>query len=288
MNRLGVILLAAGLGKRMNSALPKVLHSLGGKPLFMHALKAARGLDPEKIAVVVGHGAELVRQACREDGIEWVIQERQLGTGHAVASAGEAFDGFSGTVVILSGDVPSITRETLARLLASPGERNPALTFVTARLAEPRGYGRVLRDAGGKLRGIVEERDATEAEKKIGEINAGVYAVSAGFLFPALAGLTNANRQNEYYLTDIVGAALRRGETVTTVEAGDAGEIMGINTREELALMEKILQHRINRKWMEAGVTLKDPQTTYIEEGVRIGRDTVIGPNTHLLRGSAA
>lgn len=286
MDHLAIILLAAGLGKRMCSALPKVVHPLGGKPLFMHSLDTARGLGPEKIAVVVGHGAELVRQACGGAGIEWIVQERQLGTGHAVGSAREVFEGFSGTVMILNGDVPSITRETLSRLLASHRERGAALTFVTARLDEPRGYGRVVRGAGGKLSGIVEERDATDAEKKIDEINAGVYAVSAGFLFPALAGLTSDNSQNEYYLTDIVGAALRRGETVGTVEAGDAREIMGINTREELALMEKILQERINRRWMEAGVTLKDPQTTYIEEGVTIGRDTVIGPNTHLLGAS--
>ena len=283
MNPLGVILLAAGLGKRMRSALPKVMHPLGGKPLFSHALKTARSLDPEKIAVVVGHGADLVRQASGADRVEWVTQERQLGTGHAVGCAKKVFDGFSGTVMILNGDVPSITRETLSRLLGSHGERGAALTFVTARLAEPRGYGRILRDAGGKLLGVVEERDATDAEKKLTEINAGIYAVSSDFLFPALEGLTSHNRQNEYYLTDIVAAALRSGQTVATVEAGDAREILGINTREELALMEKILQERINRKWMEAGVTLKDPPTTYIEEGVRIGRDTVIGPNTHLL-----
>jgi bifunctional UDP-N-acetylglucosamine pyrophosphorylase/glucosamine-1-phosphate N-acetyltransferase len=283
MNNLGVIILAAGLGKRMNSGLPKALHCIGGKPLLSYPLKIARGLHPKKIAVVVGHGAESVRRACSEDGIDWVLQEKQLGTGHAAGCAKEIFREFSGHLLILSGDVPLITREYLLRLLRHHGEENATLTFVTAHLSDPYGYGRILRDAEGKVIGIVEEKDATDAEKNITEINAGIYAVSSDFLFSALQGVTNSNRQQEYYLTDIVAAALSAGKRVGTVEAEDAREIMGINTREELALMEKILQERINRKWMEAGVTLKDPQTTYIDEGVKIGKDTIIGPNTHLL-----
>jgi bifunctional UDP-N-acetylglucosamine pyrophosphorylase/glucosamine-1-phosphate N-acetyltransferase len=283
MKDLGIILLAAGLGKRMNSSLPKVLHHLAGKPLFSHVLKTARSLNPKKIAVVVGHGADLVRQACGEDGIDWAAQEKQLGTGHAVGCAREILRGFSGTVMILNGDVPLIGKETLRRLLRRHDEENATLTFVTARLREPYGYGRIVRGSKGELRGIVEESDATATEKKITEINAGIYAISADFLFPALAEITNTNRQKEYYLTDIVAAALGAGKTVATVEVEDAREIMGVNTREELSVMENILQERINRKWMEAGVTLKDPQTTYIEEAVKIGRDTIIGPNTHLL-----
>jgi bifunctional UDP-N-acetylglucosamine pyrophosphorylase/glucosamine-1-phosphate N-acetyltransferase len=280
---LGVIILAAGLGKRMNSSLPKVLHCIGGKPLLSYPLKIARGLNSKKIAVVVGHGAESVRQACSDEGIHWVLQEKQLGTGHAAGCAKEIFREFSGHLLILNGDVPLITRECLLRLLRHHDEENATLTFVTARLSDPYGYGRILRDAEGKVIGIVEEKEATDAEKKITEINAGIYAVSADFLFSALPGVTNSNRQQEYYLTDIVAAALKTGKRVGTVEAEDAREIMGINTREELALMEKILQERINRKWMEAGVTLKDPQTTYIDKGVKIGKDTIIGPNTHLL-----
>ena len=283
MNDLGVILLAAGLGKRMNSNFPKVLHCLAGRPLFSYPLEAVRSLSPKKVAVVVGHGAETVRQACGDNEVAWVVQEKQLGTGHAVGCAREIFDGFSGTVMILNGDLPLITRESLLELLRRHREQNATLTFVTARLSEPAGYGRILRGANGELIRIVEERDATKAEKEITEINAGIYAVSAGLLFSALEGITNLNRQKEYYLTDIIAAALRSGAAVRAVEIEDAREIMGINTREELALMEKILQERINRRWMEAGVTLKDPQTTYIEEGVKIGRDTIIGPNTHLL-----
>jgi bifunctional UDP-N-acetylglucosamine pyrophosphorylase / glucosamine-1-phosphate N-acetyltransferase len=283
MNDLGVIVLAAGLGKRMNSALPKVLHRLAGRPLFDYPLAIARRLKPKKIAMVVGHGAELVRQAAGGDGIDWVLQKEQLGTGHAVACAKEVFGGFSGVLLILSGDVPLITERSLLQVLRRHTEQNAALTFVTARLKEPYGYGRVVRGADGGLIGIVEERDAADAEKKIAEINAGIYAVAPDFLFPALQGVTNLNRQKEYYLTDIVAAALKNGAAVETVEIEDEREIIGINTREELALMEKVLQERINRKWMAAGVTLKDPETTYIEEGVKIGRDTIIGPNTHLL-----
>ena len=185
--------------------------------------------------------------------------------------------------MILNGDAPLISQKTLRELLCHHREENAALTLVTTLVEQPSGYGRVLRDDQGKIVGIIEERDATPERKKIKEINTGIYVVSARFLFPALEPLTNLNRQGEYYLTDIVEIALRTGETVRTVAAEDPREVLGINTREELAMMEKTLQEQINRKWMRAGVTLKDPQTTYIEEEVIIGRDTVIGPNTHLL-----
>jgi bifunctional UDP-N-acetylglucosamine pyrophosphorylase/glucosamine-1-phosphate N-acetyltransferase len=283
MNDLGVIILAAGLGKRMNSGLPKVLHCIGGKPLFSYPLKVARSLNPKQIAVVVGHGADSVREACDDNGVTWVLQEKQLGTGHAVGCAKTFFAGFSGDLLILNGDVPLIAREGLLKLLGRHNGKNAALTIVTARLEDPYGYGRILRDAEGSLTGIVEEKDATDAERKIGEINAGIYVAASDFLFSALAGVTNSNRQQEYYLTDIVAAALKAGKKVATVEADDAREIMGINTREELALMEKTFQERIIRRWMEAGVTFKDPQTAYIDEAVQIGKDTIIGPNTHLL-----
>lgn len=280
---LGVIVLAAGLGKRMNSALPKVLHPLGGKPLLAHVLRTARALEPKKIAVVVGHGAAAVREACSGGEVEWVVQEKQLGTGHAAACAREIFRGHPGDLLILNGDVPLIAEASLRRLLRTHAEESAALTFVTARLDHPAGYGRIVRGPAGEVIRIVEERDAGAAEKRITEINAGIYTVAADFLFPALAALRNQNRQSEYYLTDIVAAALAGGKAVRTVALADADEIRGINTREELAVMEKLLQERVNRRWMEAGVTLKDPQTIYIDEDVTIGRDTVIGPNTQLL-----
>ncbi len=283
MRELGVILLAAGLGKRMKSSLPKVLHRLGGKPLLFYPLRTARELNPQRVVIVVGSGADAVRRACGDEEITWVLQERQLGTGHAVRCTKEIFQGFSGDLLILSGDVPSVSESSLLRLLRQHREHNAALTLLTASLEQPLGYGRILRNHRDELIGIVEERDAGEPEKKIKEVNAGIYLVSPSFLFSALEGLNNHNQQGEYYLPDIVGVALKSGQTVRTVQVEDAREILGINTREELAIMEKALQERINRKWMEAGVTLKDPQTTYIEEEVSLGRDTVIGPNTHLM-----
>ncbi len=283
MTELGVILLAAGLGKRMKSSLPKVLHRLGGKPLLQYPLSAAQQFEPKKITVVVGHGAERVRQACSDRDVAWVVQERQLGTGHAVLCTREIYRQFAGDLMILSGDVPFITKQTLEALLSHHRKEKAALTVLTACMDRPAGYGRILRDGRGAIEGIVEERDASEAQKEIKEINAGIYAVSAPFLFPALERISNENDQGEYYLPDIVDIALQDGARVCAVQVENPREIAGINTREELALMEKSLQEKINRGWMEAGVTLKDPQTTYIDEEVVIGKDTFIGPNTHLL-----
>lgn len=283
MRDLGVIILAAGEGRRMKSRLPKVVHLLGGKPLVCYVLGTARTLKPRRIAVVVGHGAEEVQRFCGEGDVTWVLQEHQLGTGHAVGCAKETFQDFTGDLLILSGDVPLISPERLAELLRRHRGRQAAVTFLTAFLEQPTGYGRVLRNARDDVTGVLEECDASGPEKNITEINAGIYAVSPRFLFSALEEIGNQNQQGEYYLPDIVGVAFRRGERVEAVRIAEAREILGVNTREELAIMEKLLQERINRKWMEAGVSLKDPQTTYIEEEVTIGKDTVIGPNSHLL-----
>lgn len=282
MNSIGVILLAAGQGKRMKSGLPKVLHSLCGKPLFLHPLEIAQKLQPGKIVVVIGHGAESVQRSYTGTDVSWVVQEQQLGTGHAVLCARKMFNDFSGDILILSGDVPLITQSTLNAMIDRHRVQRAALTLMTACLQDPSGYGRILRDDGGAISGIVEERDATVIEKQIKEVNAGVYVASPEFLFSALERVNNHNQQQEYYLPDIVTIGLAQKRKIATFGVDDPHEMMGINTREELAAMEKILQERINRKWMDAGVTLKDPQTVYIDEGVTIGRDTVIGPNTHL------
>src|SRR5262245_49505210 len=282
MNEVGIIILAAGQGKRMKSRLPKVMHPLCGKPLFLNVLTAAKRLKPGKVAIIIGHGAEAVKQAYPNGDVTWVVQEQQLGTGHAVSCARNSFGAFSGDVLILSGDVPLISEQTLNAIIHLHQQRGASLTLLTATLKEPRGYGRVLRDADGAIAGIVEERDATDAQQQIEEVNAGVYVVSAALLFSALEKVKNHNNQGEYYLPDIVAIALKQGERVATMKVDDACEMMGINTREELAQMEKTLQERINRKWMDNGVTLKDPSTTYIDDGVVIGNDTFIGPNTHL------
>jgi bifunctional UDP-N-acetylglucosamine pyrophosphorylase/glucosamine-1-phosphate N-acetyltransferase len=283
MKEIGVIILAAGQGTRMKSSLPKVLHALSGKPLFLHVLGRAQQLEPSKVTIVIGHCAQAVKQAYPSDDVTWVVQEQQLGTGHAVLCARDSFRQFAGDVLILSGDVPLISERTLKAMLYTHRERRAALTLLTATLKEPSGYGRVLRDARGEITRIIEERDATGSHKQIREINAGVYVASWEFLLSALEEVENNNEQGEYYLPDAVTIGLNRGRRIATVNVDDAREVMGINTREELAAMEKTLQERINGKWMNNGVTLKDPSTTYIEEEVVIGKDTVIGPNTHLL-----
>jgi bifunctional UDP-N-acetylglucosamine pyrophosphorylase/glucosamine-1-phosphate N-acetyltransferase len=282
MQELGVILLAAGQGTRMKSALPKVLHPLAGRPLFLHALTTAQRLAPSRVAVVIGHSAESVRQTYGGEAVVWAIQEKQLGTGHAVLCARAPFTDFSGDLLILSGDVPLIREETLRAMVDRHRRRKAALTLLTASLERPAGYGRVIRDAAGSVTGIVEEKDATDTQRQIREVNAGTYVVSSAFLFAALSTVKNDNQQGEYYLPDIVAIGLAQGKLIESVQVADAREMLGVNTREELAFMEKILRERINRKWMLAGVTLKDPDTTCIDESVAIGKDTVIGPNTQL------
>jgi bifunctional UDP-N-acetylglucosamine pyrophosphorylase / glucosamine-1-phosphate N-acetyltransferase len=282
MKPMGVILLAAGQGTRMKSGLPKVLHPLAGKPLLVHVLATALQLEPRIVAVVVGHGAEAVQQACPRADLTWILQEKQLGTGHAVLCAKSAFRDFSGDILILSGDVPLIREQTLNLMIKTHRQRGAALTLMTATLDSPTGYGRILRDAQARITGTVEERDATDLQKRIEEVNAGVYVASPQFLFSALEQIENNNQQGEYYLPDVVTIGLHQDKGIETVHVDDTREIMGINTREELAAMEKRLQEQINRKWMDAGVTLKDPQTAYIEQSVTIGRDTVIGPNSQL------
>ena len=279
---LGVILLAAGQGTRMKSALPKVLHPLAGRPLFLHALTTAQRLAPSRVAVVIGHGAESVRQAYGGEDVVWVIQEKQMGTGHAVLCAKAPFADFSGDLLILSGDVPLIKESTLRAMVEQHRNRKAMVTLLTASLDRPTGYGRVVRDAAGSVTRIVEENDASDAQRQIREVNAGVYVASSGFLFEALSTVKNDNQQGEYYLPDIVALGLAQGKIIETLQVADAHEMMGVNTREELAFMEKSLRESINRKWMLAGVTLKDPDTTYIDESVAIGKDTVIGPNTQL------
>jgi len=282
MKNIGVILLAAGQGTRMKSSMPKVLHPLAGKPLFLYALQVAKQLKPSAIAVVIGHGAGAVRDAYRGEDVAWVTQEQQLGTGHAVLCAKPILGGFCGDVVILSGDVPLIQERTLSAMVTTHREHGAAVTLMTALLDMPTGYGRIVRDANGEVTGIVEEKDATAAQRQIREVNAGVYVAAPQFLFAALQEVKSDNRQAEYYLPDVAAIGLREGKKIATFRVDEPGEMMGINTREELARMEKTLQERINCKWMAAGVTLKDPETTYIEEAVFIGKDTVIGPNSHL------
>lgn len=263
----------------MKSALAKVAHTLGGRPLISYVIDAARTLSPEKIAVVVGCDAERVKRIAGE-GIDFVEQREQRGTGHAVLQAKQLFQGFDGDILILSGDVPLVSRETLGALVETHRKTRAACTLLTAVLKDPTGYGRVIRRSNGKPHKIVEDCDASLFEKAVEEINSGTYAFSADALFQAIGTVSADNQQAEFYLTDLVGILSGEGKALEAIQVEDADEVMGVNSREDLARLERILQTRIQRAHMLNGVTIIDPANTYIEATVRIGRDTIIYPFT--------
>ena len=241
---LAVIILAAGIGKRMKSDLPKVLHELSGRPLVQWVVRAAKRLMPERIIVVTGRGGEQVRESLNGFNVSFARQAEQLGTAHAVLQAKERLRGFTGDVMVLSGDVPMVTAGTLKRLLDLSRRQECALSFVTAQIEDPTGYGRVLRGSGGEVEAIVEERDATREEKAIKEINGGVYLFDSLFLFETLPGISAANDQKEQYLTDVVKMALERGQKVAALKLADPAEIAGVNSREELEQLNKVVGSR--------------------------------------------
>ena len=263
----------------MKSRYAKVAHLLAGKPIIRYVVEAARGLEPERIAVVIGHDAERVKTVAG-DGVDFVEQREQRGTGHAVMQAQALFAGYEGDLLVLSGDVPLITVETLRKLCETHRKASAACTLLSAVMKDPSGYGRIIRRANGKLLKIVEEEDASLFEKAVEEINAGIYLFSAGHLFQAIEKLSPENRQQEFYLTDVVGIFVGEGKQVEAVQVDDARGVLGINDRDELARIEKILQQKIQKAHMLNGVTIVDPANTYIEATVSIGRDTIIHPFT--------
>lgn len=228
------LILAAGKGTRMKSDLAKVLHLLEGRPLLYYSLKAARAAHAEKIVVIVGHQADKVKEAFPEPDLTFAVQNPQLGTGHAVMQAKDALHDYTGLTVILCGDVPLLKPETIASLIAHHQDARATLTVLTTEPPGPHAYGRMVKNDGGEVIKIVEHRDATDAEKKILEINTGIYCVDTPFLFAALAQVKNDNQQKEYYLTDIVEIACREGRNVQAFLTPDYIEVMGINTLEEL------------------------------------------------------
>ncbi|MEM1189112.1 MAG: bifunctional UDP-N-acetylglucosamine diphosphorylase/glucosamine-1-phosphate N-acetyltransferase GlmU [Pseudomonadota bacterium] len=270
--KLEVIILAAGQGTRMRSALPKVLHPLARQPLLGHVLQTSRSLAAARIHVVVGHGAEQVREAFDAPDINWVLQSEQLGTGHAVLQAIPEVAP-DANVLVLYGDVPLLRHETLEKLVAS----SPAL--LTAELDDPAGYGRVLRDDAGQLSGVVEHKDATPAQREIREINTGVLAYPAELLATYLPQVGNANAQGEYYLPDVLALAVDEGHQVAAQITADADEVMGINDRLQLAEAEAIFRHRVAQTLMHAGVSLADPARIDVRGSLRCGRDVFIDVN---------
>ena len=285
---LDVLILAAGLGTRMRSNCAKVLHKADGRPLINHVCRTAAALSPEKIYIVIGHQAEEVRKAVLEqfgeNDVVFVEQKQQLGTGDAVNSAREFLEGRDSTILILSGDVPLIRPETLKGLIQQHHtHRNTACTILTVNQSDPAGYGRVVRGPGGAFERIVEQKDATDTEREIREINAGIYCFNTSRLFDALKNVRNENAQGEYYLTDVPALLNAAGEEVAIFLHSDSREIEGVNNRRQLADIERLIRERtISRLMLDDGVTFIDPETTYVSEFASIGRDTVIYPNVSI------
>jgi bifunctional UDP-N-acetylglucosamine pyrophosphorylase / glucosamine-1-phosphate N-acetyltransferase len=283
---LHVVILAAGKGTRMKSETPKVLHPIAGKTLIDRVLDTARTLQPSSITLVVGHGAEKVKAhlAHRSD-IAFAVQEPQLGTGHALLQTAPLLQGHTGTLVLLSGDVPLLRADSLRALVATHDDAGAAATVLTAKLERPYGYGRIVR-TNGRITRIVEERDATPIQREIKEINSGIYALALEPLFEALAGISAQNAQGEYYLPDLIGIYRRQKRGVATFTIAEAVEIRGINSRTELAEVSKMVRQQKNEELMAAGVTIIDPATTYIDSDVEVGPDTVIHPCVFLEQGT--
>ncbi|WP_027588912.1 bifunctional UDP-N-acetylglucosamine diphosphorylase/glucosamine-1-phosphate N-acetyltransferase GlmU [Pseudomonas sp. RL] len=275
---LDIVILAAGQGTRMRSALPKVLHPVAGKPMLGHVIDTARQLAPQSIQVVIGHGAEKVRERLAADDLSFVVQEQQLGTGHAVAQAQPHLS--AERVLILYGDVPLIEPATLQRLLEQVNARQ--LGLLTVELADPTGYGRILRDGHGEVQAIVEHKDASEAQRAIREGNTGILAVPGHCLGDWLGRLSNSNAQGEYYLTDVIAMAVADGLRIATVQAADEMEVLGANDRIQLAQLERHYQGRAARRLMAQGVTLIDPARFDLRGEASVGRDVLIDVNVIL------
>ncbi|MDR3576635.1 MAG: bifunctional UDP-N-acetylglucosamine diphosphorylase/glucosamine-1-phosphate N-acetyltransferase GlmU [Anaerolineaceae bacterium] len=280
MMKVTAVILAAGQGTRMHSNIPKVLHLLAGQPLIRYSLQAAAGIGTEKPVVVIGHGSEQVRQVVGEDA-RFVMQEPQLGTGHAVLTAETLLAGKTDLVIVISADMPLMSADTLRRMV-SVQQANPGpITMLTIFSDDSHGFGRVIRSLDGSVHEIVEEAQATPEQLAVCELNVGAYCFQASWLWDALKRVP-LSPKGEYYLTDTVGLAVVDGLPVQAISLQDNGEALGINTRLHLAEAENILRQRINTKHMLAGVTLMDPNSIYIQADVIIGKDTIVWPNTYL------
>jgi bifunctional UDP-N-acetylglucosamine pyrophosphorylase / glucosamine-1-phosphate N-acetyltransferase len=279
-NRYAVIL-AAGQGTRMKSKLYKVLHPVCGKPMVQHVVDQVKKLNIQEMVTVIGHGAEKVKGQLGEES-HYALQEEQLGTAHAVMQAQEGLEGKEGITIVVCGDTPLIKAETMESLFKHHRELSAKATILTARIDDPAGYGRIIRNEKGLVEKIVEHKDATEAEREINEINTGTYCFDNAALFEALKKVSNDNVQGEYYLPDVVEILKNQGEVVTAFQTNDLEETLGVNDRVALAEAERIMRSRINESHMRNGVTIIDPANTYIEADVVIGQDTIILPGTIL------
>lgn len=279
-----VVVLAAGEGKRMHSRRPKVLHEVGGQSLLRRAVDAAIAVEPEHVVVVVGHLREQVEAHLAEVAphVTTAVQAEQRGTGHAVQVALAALPELTGDVVVTYGDVPLLTGDTLTELVATHRRTGAAVTVLTAHVADPTGYGRVVRDGSGQVLAVVEDRDAGPVERAITEINSGIYVFEAGTLRAGLVQLEPTNAQGELYLTDVLGSARREGRAVSAYVTDDPWQTEGVNDRIQLSRMNAELNRRILERWMRAGVTVVDPATTWVQPDVDLGTDVTLLPGTSL------
>ena len=272
---LAVLILAAGQGTRMKSALPKVLHQIANQPMIGHALAVAQALKPQRVIAVIGPGMESVAEAVAP--ISTVVQALQRGTGDAVRAARDALEGFAGDVLVLYGDTPLMMPETLSKLLAERQRANAAVAVIGMRPQEPGAYGRLVIGKDGTLEAIVEAKDASDAQRKIALCNSGVMAIDGTLLWSLLDAVGNSNAKHEYYLTDIVGIARSRGLACAAIEA-PFEEMMGVNSRAELAEAEAVMQRRLRQRHMAEGVTFTAPETVFLSADTKLGRDCVVGP----------
>ncbi|MHB8482229.1 MAG: bifunctional UDP-N-acetylglucosamine diphosphorylase/glucosamine-1-phosphate N-acetyltransferase GlmU [Nitrospiria bacterium] len=288
MKPVDAVILSAGLGTRMKSRLVKVLHPIGGRPMILHLLDRIKAASPGRMIMVLGHQKEKVKEAVIKNypEVQFVDQEKQLGTGHAFAQAEKLFKDQEKTILVLNGDTPFISSDTLALLMKNHEEKEATVSVLTTDLADPKGYGRIIRNRKGRILKIVEERDATSLQRNLREVNTGIYLMRATFAFQSIRQFSTKNAQNEYYLTDIVASAVKSKKKVETVHISRPEEVMGINDRVDLSHAEALLRRRNAEKWMKAGVTLIDPDHTYIDEDSIIGKDTVIYPGVFIKNGS--
>jgi bifunctional UDP-N-acetylglucosamine pyrophosphorylase/glucosamine-1-phosphate N-acetyltransferase len=274
------IILAAGEGTRMKSQTPKMLHPILGRPMVWHAINTAQSATNGKPVVVIGYGADVIQAALGTD-VRFVVQNERLGTGHAVQQAEPLLRGKTDAVLVTYGDMPLIKPGTLKALVAAQREHAGPISMLTVMAEDPRGFGRIIRGPNGSVKAIVEEAQATPAQMAIRELNPGVYCFDSNWLWDALKQI-ELSPKGEYYLTDLVGIAVNQGKYVQAIQVDDSTEMVGINTRIHLAEATTVMRHRINQAWMLAGVTIIDPERTYIEPGISIGQDTVIWPGTYL------
>ena len=279
------IILAAGKGTRMKSKTPKVLHTLLGKPILAHVLQVVQEVGISSVVTVLGHGLERISSFLKDYDVVPVIQEEQRGTAHAIMCVTYALKDFKGEVLILCGDAPLFEKKTIKTFLKDHVKSQRKLSILTAEFKDPSGYGRIIRDKRDKNKvfAIVEEKDASQEQRKIKEINTGVYAVDSNFLFDAIASIGSDNVQGEYYLTDIVGIAHERGFQVGGLCAAKEEEALGVNSRFDLSRAEEIMLERLKKYWMEQGVTFQLVHTCYIEADVKLARDVVVGPHCVIL-----